>query len=1075
MMYSHSQSTPYPYDKTIHQLFESQVEKTPNNPAIILEPEKLTYRELNCKANQLARLLIEKGIQTDQIVGIFMERSIEMVIGILAILKAGGAYVPIDIEYPQERIQYMLKDSQTKIVLTQKSLVGLIREADFHDQVITFEDPAIIMQDDSNLNLVYKSTDLAYVIYTSGTTGNPKGTMLEHKGISNLIDYFLKILEITPNDRVGQFASISFDASVSEFFMALLTGASLYMIPKDTINDFVSFETYLNRNEISIITLPPTYLIHLDPERILYLRKLITAGSATSFPLVNKWKDKLTYINAYGPTESSICASTWIAKTEEVQNHSIPIGSPIQNTQIYIINQNLEKVSFGEAGELCISGIGLARGYWNRPELTSEKFVSNPFLPGEKMYKTGDLAKWLPNGLIEYIGRMDHQVKIRGHRVELGEVETVLLRHHKIQEAAVIAKKDTLEQAYLCAYFVETEQVSITELREYIAKELPMYMIPSYFVRLDKMPLTPNDKIDRKALPEPDTSSLETTEYEAPTTEIEQILADIWQSVLGNNRVGISDNFYALGGDSIKAIQVAARLYAHQLKLETKDLLKHPTIKELVPLLKRTVQKSEQGIVEGVVELTPIQQWFFDQQFTNMHHFNQSYVLSHSNGIDEKLIQEVFDKIIDHHDALRMVYTQENGKVSQINRGKVGPLYDFFSFDLRSNQDVQQAIYEETYRLQSQINLNEGPLVKLAVFHTQNGDHLFIAIHHLVVDGISWRILFEDIGIAYAQLLESKDISLPEKTDSFKDWSLQVKKYANSKELLHEISYWKELESTAKHTPLPKDFENSYVKQDSIHHMKIELSVEETDHLLKNVNHAYQTEINDILLSALGLTLLEWAKVDQILINLEGHGREDISEQAHIARTVGWFTCQYPVLLKMDKSDDLSYHIKMVKENLRNIPNKGIGYEILKYITDKEVKASLSFTLQPEITFNYLGQFDSDLEGQGFTRSPYSRGNSLGADGKNNISPEMESYLVLNITGAIEKGRLNLSFSYSDQQYKEQSIKQLSDSYKYHLLRLITHCVEKKETERTPSDFSIKGLELEDVDDIFNLLEESMK
>ncbi|MBA4532701.1 non-ribosomal peptide synthetase [Brevibacillus halotolerans] len=1075
MIHSHSLTTPYLSDKTIHQLFESQAEKTPDNPAIILEQEKLTYQELNSKANQLARLLIEKGVQTDQIVGIFMDRSIEMVISILAILKAGGAYVPIDVEYPQERIQYMLKDSQTKIVLTQHALVGLIREADFQGQVITFEDPAIMMQAELNLNLDCKSTDLAYVIYTSGTTGNPKGTMLEHKGIVNLIDYFQKILEITPNDRVGQFASISFDASVSEFFMALLTGASLYMIAKDTINDFVSFETFMNQHKISIITLPPTYLIHLNPERILYLRKLITAGSATSFPLVNKWKDRVTYMNAYGPTESSICASTWIAKTEDAGQQAVPIGSPIQNTQIYILNPNLEEVPFGETGELCISGIGLARGYWNLPELTSEKFITHPYLPGEKMYKTGDLAKWRSDGTIEYIGRMDHQVKIRGHRVELGEVETVLLRYHKIREAAVIAKKDELEQAYLCAYFVETEQVSTTELREHVAKDLPVYMIPSYFVRLDKMPLTPNDKIDRKALPEPHASLLDTTEFEAPTTEIEAILAEIWQSVLGNNRVGIHDNFYALGGDSIKAIQVAARLYAYQLKLETKDLLKHPTITEIVPLLKQTSKKSEQGIVEGEVGLTPIQQWFFDQQFTNMHHYNQSYVLSHPNGIDEVLIRKVFDKMIEHHDALRMVYKQVNGRIKQINRGKTGPLYDFFTFDLRSNQDVQQAIYEESYRLHSQINLNEGPLVKLGLFHTQKGDHLFIAIHHLIVDGISWRILFEDISTAYAQVLESKEIVLPEKTDSFQEWSLEIEKYATSKELLHEIPYWQALESIAKPTPLPKDFENSLVKQNSIQHMKMELSVEDTGHLLKNVNHAYQTEINDILLSGLSLALLEWAKVDQILINVEGHGREDIIEQANIARTVGWFTCQYPVLVKMDKSDDLSYHIKSVKENLRKIPNKGIGYEILKYKTAKEINTSLSFSLQPSITFNYLGQFDSDLEGQGFTRSPYSQGNSLGADGKNNISPEMESNMVLHITGVIENGRMNLSFSYSDQQYKEESIKQLGDKYKYHLLRLIRHCMEKEETERTPSDFSIKGLELEDVDDIFGLLEESMK
>ncbi|MEZ2737799.1 gramicidin S non-ribosomal peptide synthetase GrsA, partial [Aneurinibacillus aneurinilyticus] len=324
----------YPRDKTIHQLFEEQVSKRPNNVAIVCENEQLTYHELNVKENQLARIFTEKGIGKDTLVGIMMEKSIDLFVGILAVLKAGGAYVPIDIEYPKERIQYILDDSQAKMLLTQKHLAHLIHNIQFNGQIEIFEEDTIKAREGTNLYVPSKSTDLAYVIYTSGTTGNPKGTMLEHKGISNLKVFFESSLNVTEKDRIGQFASISFDASVWEMFMALLTGASLYIILKDTINDFVKFEQYINQQEITVITLPPTYVVHLNPENIFSIKTLVTAGSATSPSLVNKWKDKVTYINAYGPTETTICATTWVA-LKEIDGHSVPIGAPIQNTQIY--------------------------------------------------------------------------------------------------------------------------------------------------------------------------------------------------------------------------------------------------------------------------------------------------------------------------------------------------------------------------------------------------------------------------------------------------------------------------------------------------------------------------------------------------------------------------------------------------------------------------------------------------------------------------------------------------------------------------------------------------------------------
>ncbi|MGG4446407.1 tyrocidine non-ribosomal peptide synthetase TycA [Brevibacillus porteri] len=1060
----------YPQDKSIHQLFEEQAEAVPHRVAIVYENERLTYQELNRKANQLARALIEKGITTDSIVGVMMEKSIENVIAILAILKAGGAYVPIDIEYPRDRIQYILQDSQTKIVITQKNVSNLVYDVGYRGPVVVLEEEQLDSRSDSNLHLPSKPTDMAYVIYTSGTTGKPKGTMLEHKGIANLQSFFQNTFGVTPADRIGQFASMSFDASVWEMFMALLTGASLYILSKQTIHDFISFENYLNKNELTIITLPPTYLTHLNPDHFTTLRIMITAGSAANFPLVNRWKNKVRYVNAYGPTETSICATIWEAPSNVLLNQTIPIGKPIQNTYAYIVNEELQLQPIGSEGELCIGGVGLARGYWNRPDLTAEKFVDNPFVPGEKMYRTGDLAKWLPNGEIEFLGRIDHQVKIRGHRIELGEIESVLLKHEQIKEAVVIAREDQHDQPYLCAYYISQLEVTPAQIREFAAQKLPAYMLPSYFVKLDKMPLTPNDKIDRKALPEPDVTAETNPAYEPPRNQTESILATVWQEVLGIEKIGIRDNFYSLGGDSIQAIQVAARLHAYQLKLDTKDLLNYPTISQVALYVKSTTRRSEQGIIEGPVTLTPIQQWFFEKNFTNMFHWNQSYVLYREQGFEPEAIRKALDKILSHHDALRMVYRNENGRIVQQNRGLGSELYQFLQYDLTSHSDVQQAIEEETKRLHSSMNLEEGQLVKAALFHTLQGDHLFLAIHHLVVDGISWRILFEDLATAYSQVLAGKEIILPEKTDSFKNWAVWLNEYANSDELVREIPYWENLESEARHASLPKDYETKGCKQKSIRNIQVGLLAEESEQLLKQANSAYQTEINDLLLAALGLAVAEWSRLDQIVINLEGHGREDVIEHANVTRTIGWFTSQYPVLLDLSQMNHLPEHIKRTKENLRKIPNKGIGYEILKYMTEPEKRRSLSYSLSPEVTFNYLGQFDSGLNNELFTRSPYSSGNSLGADGKNNLSPDSEIYTALNITGRIEGGELLITFTYSEEQFREESIHQLSESYRKHLRAIITHCSQKKEVERTPSDFSMKGLQMEEMDDIFELL-----
>ncbi|MED1944045.1 MULTISPECIES: tyrocidine non-ribosomal peptide synthetase TycB [Brevibacillus] len=1054
----------YAKDKTLHQLFEELAAKMPDQTALVFQGQRMSYQELNERANQLASVLREKGVEPSQIVAMLLERSLEMVIAILAILKAGGAFLPIDPEYPEERIRYMMEDSQAKLVLTHFHLIPKVTS---HAEIIDLGDSRNYSPQTDNLLCINKPSDLAYIIYTSGTTGKPKGVMIEHRAIINCLQWRRDEYGFRPEDKALQVFSFAFDGFVASLFAPLLGGAVCVLPREEEAKDPIALKKLIASTGVThYYGVPSLFQAILDCSTVAdfpELRCVSLGGEKLPAQLVQKTKEKHPKIginNEYGPTENSVVST--ISRSIE-PGQDITIGRPIANVKVYIVDAQHRLQPVGVVGELCIGGPGLARGYLNKPELTDEKFVANPFEPKERMYKTGDLVKWRTDGTIEYVGRADEQVKVRGYRIEIGEIESAILAYENIDQAVVVARDDgSAAGQYLCAYLVAASEVSIAELRRHLAKELPAYMVPSFFIQLDKMPLTPNDKVDRKALPKPSQDDNSGREYEAPRNELEQLLATIWTDVLGIKQVGIKDNFFELGGDSIKAIQVSTRLYASGWTLAMKELFQHPSIEEVAIHVTPNNRESDQGVVEGEIGLTPIQKWFFEQNFTDRHHWNQAVMLYREEGFDAALVQQAFHKIVEHHDALRMIYKQENGIMTQINQGLTDDRFRFYSFDVREHANSAAHILELSDLIQSSIDLEQGPLVHLALFSTEEGDHLLIAIHHLVVDGVSWRILFEDFSSAYSQALQNQEIVLPKKTDSYKDWAAQLESYAQSDELLREATYWHNLESTTTPVALPTDFVTADRKQKHTHTVKVELTALETENLLRHVHHAYHTEINDLLLTALGLTVKEWANTNCPVINLEGHGREDIQNEMNVTRTVGWFTSQFPVVLDMEKSEDLAYQIKQIKENLRRIPKKGIGYEILRTMTSSKTQLSLSFALQPEISFNYLGQFDSDVKSGGYTFSPLGTGQLF--------SPESERVFLLDISGLIEDGKLQISFGYSSLQYKEETITNLAYSYRNHLRRIIDHCMAKEEGELTPSDLGDDDLSMEELENILELI-----
>jgi non-ribosomal peptide synthase protein (TIGR01720 family) len=602
---------------------------------------------------------------------------------------------------------------------------------------------------------------------------------------------------------------------------------------------------------------------------------------------------------------------------------------------------------------------------------------------------------------------------------------------------------------------VTANELTASELRGYLAQELPEYMIPSHFVRLERLPLNPNGKIDRDALPEPEGNLPTGVEYEAPRTEVEAKLVAIWQSVLGPGTIGIHDRFFDLGGDSIKAIQVAARLQNQGYKLEFKDIFQHSTIGELSGYVTPLVSRADQGAVLGHVGLTPIQHWFFEHRFEDKHHFNQSVMLYRKAGFDQRKLRCAFDRLVAHHDALRMTYQNEAPNIIQYNRGLEGEFYQVQVFDFSNDSEYRTKVESVANRLQREFNLSEGPLVKLGLFKTGEGDHLLLIIHHLVIDGVSWRILLEDLATGY----QNDPTPLPLKTHSFREWSARLKEYGNSREFLNEKEYWINMErqnvaALPKRAPHVEEAEGRQ-------NISFKLSPAATEKLLHQVHSAYNTQINDSLLVALGRAIRQTTGQDRVLLELEGHGREEILPGINVGRTVGWFTAIFPVLLDLSGSDEWDYHIKHTKENLRRIPNHGVGYGILKYLTNPEHKQELTCKLQPEISFNYLGQFDHDIATELFSLSPLAMGRQITTNYDKVRKP-------LDISGIVINGELIMSFDFDTNIYHPEMISALLENYQTALLDVIEYCVGKMTVELTPSDFEANDLSVAELEKILN-------
>jgi amino acid adenylation domain-containing protein/non-ribosomal peptide synthase protein (TIGR01720 family) len=1036
----------YPEDKLINELFEETVQKYPNNIAVVYEDIELTYKELNEKANQLSNYLRNNfNIKPDDIIALCLDKSELMIITILAVWKSGASYVPMDPNYPDKRIEYILNDTKSKIVITNE--IYLKKISIFQKKIILIDSSEFLNHLNKfkflNIKNEAKSNNLAYVIYTSGTTGNPKGCLIEQK---SLLSYFTSIrclfkkYNAFDNEIFLFLSNYIFDMFVHDLISSNLNGFKSIIPNKDFLDNEENFQKIIQKHQVTIIYGANSLLnkILFPIKNYLNFKILLIAGEKLKKKFLLNIKQKLCQktiiLNLYGTTETTTVSSY---KTIENTEEAGFIGKSIENEKFYILNGDLKLIPIGAIGELHIGGAGLARGYLNKPELTKEKFIPNPFqtddekLKGKnsRIYKTGDLVRWLPDGNLDYIGRNDFQVKIRGFRIELEEIESILLEYKDIKQCVVLAKerkKDNDEIIkYLVGYYVSDYKLDESKIINHLKQKLAEYMVPSILIHLDKLPITINGKLDTKALPDRDINV--ETNYIEPRNELEIKIQKIFSNILGieKNKISIKDDFFMLGGDSIVSIQLVSKIREILgYTISIKDIFKYKTIEllydnvilnQLNDLDKKDI-KSEQGILKGEFDLLPLQKWFlYSNNFQYKNYFNQSFIIKVSKLDIEKLKLSI-KILIEQHDSLRLKFKKDvNNNYYQYYDNDQNNLC-LKELDIRSINNLNDILTE----WQSNFDIENGPLYNYAYLYGYDDDscRLWFAFHHLIIDTVSWRIILDDLKKIY------NDEKLNIKGTSYRQWIETINNYSSN-----EKEYW---------LNIINDYENNKIDYLELFDKNInnyetfELNEEQTNILLRKCNKTFNTNINDILLTALSYTLSELTNNDKNYIMLEGHGREDIDDTIDISKTIGWFTSMYPVCLY--KRNDLSECIIENKENLRLIPNKGVLFG--KYF-------GYNNNNLPKITFNYLGQFDNIQKFNDF----WSFTNEL--TGKNSAN-YFENHININSQCISNIFKCDIENNFHD----NAKSKSIVENLKINLKNIFDHCISLERSFLTSSDIN---------------------
>ncbi|MBD0689284.1 non-ribosomal peptide synthetase [Streptomyces sp. CBMA123] len=1080
-------------ERDIAELFAEQVRRVPEAVAVEAGEERLSYRELDARAAALAGRLAALGVGPECPVGVLMNRSTDLVVAQLALVRTGGVYVPLDGRAPRERLHRMLTEAGAELLLTDADWAGTAAELRSEQRVLLVDGACVEPNTARAAGARPVHPDnLQYLMFTSGSTGTPKGVAVRRRDVVALaLDG-----AFAAHDRVLVHSPHAFDAATYELWVPLLRGGTAVLAPPGDL-DAAAVRRAVTEQGVRCLFLTIglfRLLAQEDPGCLRGAREVWTGGEAVPGAVVRRVLEacpELTVVDVYGPTETTTFATRRAFRPGDPLPAVLPIGRPLDNTRAYVLDGALQPQPPGVTGELYIAGAGLARGYRGRPGETAARYPADPYgPPGSRMYRTGDTARWSEDGELQFVGRADDQIKIRGFRIEPAEIEARLRAHPAVAEAVVSLNQDGGRKR-LVAHLVPAggtepptaelptaepptaELPTAAALRAHLAADLPDYMLPAAFVPVPELPLTANGKVDRRRLPAPDWSTAGGADHRAPRTEAERLLAGIWAELLGVERVGIDDDFFLLGGDSILSIQVVSRARAAGLALSPRDLFRHPTVAALATAAGTATTVVGTEPVSGEVGLTPIQHWFLDPHPAQAHHFNQSVVVETPGEVDQDALRRALTALWAHHDALRCRFTPgADGAWQQHCEPADATAPELLEVHPHGHEAAVTGAAQAGFRLDT------GPLfaARLFVSDGTRPARLLLAVHHLAVDGVSWRILLEDLETAYRQAVEGRPLRLPARTTSVREWTGLLRARTETGGFADQRAHWAAA-ARACATPLPVDGEGGNTTAE-LRSVTVRLDRERTDRLLRQVPAVYRTRIDDVLLTALGRVLADWTGRRTVAIGLEGHGREDgLFEGVDLSRTVGWFTSLFPLALDVPDISDISnvsdvseaadvsgvsgvsgrdwgVALKSVKEQLRAVPDRGLGYGALRYLAGDEALAGT-----PGISFNYLGRFDWSADGAALVRAV--PGGLGGAE-----APGTERPHLLDVVARVEGEELEIGWYYSAGRHREATVGALAEAMLRALEGILAHCARPEAGGRTPADFPLARLDQAAVDRI---------
>ncbi|WP_219639565.1 non-ribosomal peptide synthetase [Cohnella sp. CFH 77786] len=1049
----------YPRNKTIHRLVEEQAERTPDATAVTFGPARLTYRQLNEKADRLAAWLASRGVGRQTAVGLLVRHATETVVAILAALKAGAAYVPVDPDYPAERIGYMLADSGCVLLLAN---VAIPEGTGFAGPVGRLDDPALYAETPVRLPEATPE-DLAYIIYTSGSTGRPKGVMIDHRGLVNYIWWACRQYVKDECEVFPLYSSLAFDLTVTSVFTPLVSGGSI-AVYRDDEDEYVLHRIMKDKRS-TVVKLTPSHLSLLQDldNRGSSVKRFIVGGEDLRTDLAKRIHDsfggRIEICNEYGPTETVVGCMIHKYDPRRDIRASVPIGVPADNVGIHVLDAQLNPVPEQVLGELYITGDGLARGYRNRPDLTAERFVPCPFLPGRLMYRTGDLARRLEDGKIEYAGRVDRQVKIRGHRIELGEIERALTSHASVREAVVIDHEAEDGGKCLCAYVVRSSGEA-ADLLSYLHGMLPSYMIPASIAELERIPLNSNGKVDRGRLPEPSFGRAAARRVPDNRTQGQEtsVLIVAARDVLQTDDLSSDDHFYQAGGDSIKAIQLASKLRSAGFSIKVADILAYPVFGEMAERMTAIGSDARaEEPAEGEVPSTPIYEWFVSQPFAERHHYVQSVLLRLKRSMTAQEAETIVRGLIAQHDSLRLGAAPSTRGLRYNGEARIEPVETFDLTGLAYEEQLRR-MSEIGERLKAGFRLDRDALLKACLFELGGEERrLLLVAHHIAVDAVSWTILLEDFVRLHRNLTLPEPLPLPAKTVSYRRWAEHLRSRAEEAE--KELLYWRQVlekgnaEADRRFMPRARSSREGTAGSATVMER---LSAEDTERLLKESHAAYGTNTQDLLVAALAAAVSETFGLTRPVIELEGHGREPGDPSVDLSRTVGWFTCLYPVRLPQVEGIAWAERIKAVKETLRQVPSKGIGFGILTRLSRRLDDPGAG----ARIRLNYVGELDASLGGGDlFALSDEPSGLDSGA-GNPPTAP-------FDIAAMVIGGRMRLVVAYDRAAFDPETATGFAGCFAGRIEELIRHCCGVRERVYTPSDFATVALSQKALDSLF--------